>query len=77
LWAKRTFGSDVVPRKEKEPPRGPMIHIRIDEKTDRELRVFAVSNRAVIRSVVAELIRDKLAENKGAGRTAVRKEGGL
>ena len=59
-----------MPRKRQEPSRGPMIHVRLDEKTHHELKVHAVSSSSTIQSVVASLIRRMLdEENKEAVRT--------
>ncbi len=65
-----------MPRKKKELPRGPMIHVRLDEKTHRELKVYAVSSGGTIQSVVAELIRKKLTADKGKSQRADRRDGG-
>jgi hypothetical protein len=51
-----------MPRMRPEPPRGPMIHVRLDEKTHHQLKVYAVSSGSTIQSVVSDLIRKKLAE---------------
>jgi hypothetical protein len=52
-----------------------MIHVRLDEKTHHELKVYAVSGGGTIQSVVSDLIRKKLAETGSSARTAKRKGG--
>lgn len=64
-----------MPRKRQEPPRGPMIHVRLDEKTHHELKVYAVSSGSTIQSVVSDLIREKLAETSRYERPSRRKGG--
>jgi hypothetical protein len=41
-----------------------MIHIRLDNTTHRELKVYAVKNDATVQSVVEELIHAKLAREQ-------------
>lgn len=59
-----------MPGKRQEPPHGPMIHVRLDEKTHHGLKVHAVSSGGTIQSVVASRIRRMPAEEKkAAGKT--------
>lgn len=62
-------------KKKQEPPRGPMIHVRLDEKTHHELKVYAVSSGGTIQSIVSDLIRKKLAETGRNERPSSRKGG--
>jgi hypothetical protein len=64
-----------VPKKKQEPPRGPMIHVRLDERTHRELKVYSASIGGTIQSVVSELIRKKMVETKGHKRPSSVKGG--
>jgi len=67
--------SVIVPKKKQEPPRGPMIHVRLDEKTHRELKIYAVSSGGTIQSVVSDLIRKKMTETKSHERPSNGKGG--
>ncbi|MCB2230305.1 hypothetical protein KQH82_06290 [bacterium] len=46
-----------MPRKKQEPPRGPMIHIRLDETTHRKLKIRVAHDGTTIQYLVADLIR--------------------
>jgi plasmid stability protein len=46
-----------MPKKNQEPPRGPMIHIRLDETTHRRLKIRVAHNGTTIQHLVADLIR--------------------
>jgi len=52
-----------MPKKKQEPPRGPMIHIRLDETTHRKLKVRVVHQGATIQHLVADLIRREVGES--------------
>lgn len=52
-----------------------MIHVRLDEATHHELKVLAVSSSGTIQSVVADLIKRRLAEEKKSAERARRKDG--
>jgi len=49
-----------VPRKKQEPPRGPMIHIRLDETTHRKLKIRVAHDGTTIQHLVADLIRREI-----------------
>ncbi|MBU0984855.1 MAG: hypothetical protein KKA42_13365 [candidate division Zixibacteria bacterium] len=51
-----------MPRKKQEPPRGPMIHIRLDETTHRKLKIRVAHDGTTIQHLVADLIRHKVGE---------------
>ena len=51
-----------MPRKKQEPPRGPMIHIRLDETTHRKLKIRVAHDGATIQHLVADLISRELGE---------------
>ena len=51
-----------MPRRPKEPPRGPMIHIRLDETTHRRLKIRVAHDGSTIQHMVADLIRRELEE---------------
>jgi hypothetical protein len=46
-----------MPKHTKEPPRGPMIHIRIDKTTHRKLKVRVAHDGTTIQHLVADMIR--------------------
>jgi len=48
--------------------RGPMIHIRLDEKTHRELKILAVTSGSTIQGVVEKLIKLTIVKNRTANR---------
>jgi len=52
-----------VPRKKSEPPRGPMIHIRLDETTHRKLKIRVAHDSTTIQHLVADLIRQEIGES--------------
>ena len=43
-----------------------MIHIRLDERVHRELKIFAVKNDTTIQALVEGLITNRLATGPGA-----------
>ena len=49
-----------MPRKKQEPPRGPMIHIRLDKTTHRQLKVRVAQIDTTIQHLVADLIRREI-----------------
>jgi len=51
-----------VPRKKQEPPRGPMIHIRLDETTHRKLKIRVAHDGTTIQHLVADLVRQEVGE---------------
>jgi len=51
-----------MPKKKQEPPRGPMIHIRLDETTHRKLKIRVVHDGTTIQHLVADLIRREVGE---------------
>ena len=51
-----------MPKKKQEPPRGPMIHIRLDETTHRKLKIRVAHNGTTIQHLVADLIRREVGE---------------
>jgi hypothetical protein len=56
-----------VPKKKQEPPRGPMIHIRLDEITHRKLKVWVATEGTTIQQLVATLIQREIERpNKSA-----------
>ena len=46
-----------VPRQKQEPPRGPIIHIRLDETTRRNRKIRVAHHGTTIQHLVADLIR--------------------
>jgi len=52
-----------VPRRKQEPPRRPMIHIRLDETTHRKLKVRVANDGTTIQHLVADLIRREVDES--------------
>jgi hypothetical protein len=66
--------SVTMPGKRQEPPRGPMIHVRLDEKTHHDMKIFAVSSGGIIQSVVSNLIKRRLAEDRKSAEKIRRKE---
>ena len=52
-----------MPRKKQEPPRGPMIHIRLDEATHCQLRIRVAHEGTTIQHLVADLIRREISES--------------
>ncbi|RKX26444.1 MAG: hypothetical protein DRP45_03550 [Candidatus Zixiibacteriota bacterium] len=51
-----------MPGPPKEPPRGPMIHIRLDETTHRRLNIRVAHDGTTIQHLVADLIRREVGE---------------
>ena len=51
-----------MPERPKEPPRGPMIHIRLDETTHRKLKIRVAHDGTTIQHLVADLIRREVGE---------------
>ena len=51
-----------MPKKKQEPPRGPMIHIRLDEATHRRLKIRVAHDGTTIQHLVADLIRREVGE---------------
>lgn len=49
-----------MPKKKQEPPRGPMIHIRLDKTTHRRLKIRVAHNGTTIQHLVADLIRREI-----------------
>ena len=41
----------------KDPSRGPMIHVRLDEKTHRRLKIVAAQRTSTIQQLVEDLIQ--------------------
>ena len=58
-----------MPKRPKEPPRGPMIHIRLDETTHRKLKMRVAPDGTTIQHLVANLIRQKIGESKKTKKT--------
>lgn len=58
------------------PAKERMIHIRLDEKTHRELKLHAVSNDTTVQSVVEDLIRNKLRQEVGRSKSGSRRRSG-
>ena len=52
-----------MPRKKQDSPRGPMIHIRLDETTHRRLKIRVAHNGTTIQHLVADLIRQEVGES--------------
>jgi len=52
-----------VPMMDQEPPRGPMIHIRLDETTHRKLKIRVAHGGTTIQYLIAELIRREVVES--------------
>ena len=48
--------------KKQEPPRGPMIHIRLDETTHRKLKIRVALDGTTIQHLVANLIRREVGD---------------
>jgi predicted HicB family RNase H-like nuclease len=46
------------------PLRGPMIHVRLDEDTHRELKVIVAKQGTTIQQLVSELIQKEVARAK-------------
>ena len=51
-----------MPKKKQELPRGPMIHIRLDQATHHKLKIRVAHDRTTIQHLVAELIRRQVSE---------------
>ncbi len=49
----------------KDPSRGPLIHVRLDEKTHRRLKILVAQRTTTIQELVEDLI---LREVGGSGR---------
>ena len=49
-----------MPKRPEEAPRGPMIHIRLDEITHRKLKIRVAHDGTTIQHLVAELIRREI-----------------
>lgn len=58
-----------VPRKKQEPSRGPMIHIRLDETTHRNLKIHVAHDGTTIQHLVADLIRREIGESVSLKKT--------
>ena len=43
-------------RPSKDPSRGPMIHVRLDEKTHRHLKILVAQRTTTIQKLVEDLI---------------------
>jgi len=52
-----------MPKKKQEPPRGPMIHIRLDETTHRKLKIRVAHDGTTIQHLVEDLIRREVGES--------------
>ena len=52
-----------MPCKKQEPPRGSMIHIRIDEATHRKLEIRVAQAGTTIQHMVADLIRREVGKS--------------
>ncbi len=53
-----------MPKKKQEPPRGPMIHIRLDETTHRKLKIRVAHDGTTIQHLVADLIHREVGGSK-------------
>ena len=51
-----------MPKRPKEPLRGPMIHVRLDETTHRKLKIRVAHDCTTIQQLVADLIRREVGE---------------
>jgi hypothetical protein len=51
-----------MPSKKQGSPRGPMIHIRLDETTHRKLKISVPHDGTTIQDLVADLIRREVCE---------------
>ena len=51
-----------MPKKKQERPRGPMIHIRLNETTHRKLKIRVAHDGTTIQHLVADLIRREVGE---------------
>ena len=58
-----------MPMKKQEPPRGPMIHIRLDETTHRKLKIRVANDGTTIQHLVADLIRREVGESDRSKKT--------
>ena len=58
-----------MPCKKQEPPRGSMIHIRIDEATHRKLEIRVAQAGTTIQHMVADLIRREVGKSTGLRKT--------
>jgi len=58
-----------MPRKKQEPPRGLMIHIRLDETTHRKLKIRVAHDGTTIQHLVADLIRREVGESSKSKKT--------
>lgn len=52
-----------MPGRPKAPPRGRMIHIRLDEETHRKLKIRVAHDGTTIQHLVADLIRQTIGES--------------
>ena len=52
-----------MPRETQEPPRGPMIHVRLNETTHRKLKIRVARDSTTIQHLVADLIRREVGES--------------
>jgi len=58
-----------MPRNKLEPPRGPMIHIRLDETTHRRLKIRVAHDGTTIQHLVADPIRREVDESNRSKKT--------
>lgn len=58
-----------MPKRHKEPPRGPMIHIRLDETTHRKLKIRVAHDGTTIQHLAADLIRREVIESDRSKKT--------
>jgi len=53
-----------MPRSTPSPHRGPMIHVRLDEKTHRNLKMIVATRGTTIQRLVSEIIEKAVSEAK-------------
>ena len=58
-----------MPKRPTEHPRGPMIHIRLDETTHRKLKIRVAHDGTTIQYLVADLIRREVGESNKNNKT--------
>ena len=50
-------------RPSKDPSRGPMIHVRLDEKIHRRLKIVVAQRTTTIQQLVEDLIRREIGKS--------------
>ena len=56
-------------RRSKDPSRGPMIHVRLDEKTHRRLKIVVAQRTTTIQQLVEDLIHREIGGSRDNKKT--------